>query len=122
MFRLKKTMEISASHQLDLPYDSACKQLHGHNYNVTVYIKAKKLNKQGMIVDFVDIKQRVHKPLDHQNLNELFNFNPTAENMALWIAAKINSGRTVEDIENGVYCYRVDVEETNNNIATWEED
>ena len=46
MFKIQKTMEISGSHQLNLDYDSACKQLHGHNWFVTVYVKADNVNKE----------------------------------------------------------------------------
>lgn len=122
MFRIRKTMEISASHQLTLGYSSPCRNLHGHNYYITVYIKADKLNQDGMVVDFTDIKKCVHDYMDHKHLNDLFEFNPTAENMAYWIAVHLDVGRTVDDIERGLHCYRVDVEETNNNIATWEDD
>ena len=122
MYKIQKTMEISASHQLNLDYDSPCKNLHGHNYIITVYLKAKELNHNGMIMDFAEIKRRVHDFFDHKHINDLVGYNPTAENMAHHIAATLDVNRTVSDQERGLHCYRVDVEETKNNIATWEED
>lgn len=122
MFKVQKTMEISGSHQLSLDYDSACKNLHGHNWFVTVYIRANNVNKAGMIMDFVEIKKRVHDRFDHKHINDVVDFNPTAENMARYIAACINEDRTVDDIHRQMECYRVDIEETSNNIATWEVD
>lgn len=106
MYYLKKTMEVSGSHQLKLDYDSPCQNLHGHNWNITVYCKAEKLNQNGMIVDFSTIKEIVNQ-LDHVNLNDVFLFNPTAENIAKKLCDMIP------------FCYRVDVEETKNNIATY---
>lgn len=122
MFKVQKTMEVAASHQLTLDYKSPCRNLHGHNYYITVYVQAKKLNKHGMVIDFTELKKCVHDYMDHKNLNDLFDFNPTAENMAYWIAVHVDVSRTVEDIERGLHCYRVDIEETKNNIATWEDD
>lgn len=122
MFKVSKQMEISASHQLELPYESPCCHLHGHNYYVTVYVRSKGLNKSGMVIDFMTIKRLIHDKMDHNHLNDLFAANPTGEFMAAYIASLINKERTVEDMERQLICYRVDVEETRNNIATWEMD
>lgn len=115
-------MEVAASHQLTLDYKSPCRNLHGHNYYITVYLQAKQLDHNGMVIDFTKIKEIVHDTMDHKHLNDLFDFNPTAENMAFWIARNIDKTRTVQDRERQLICYRVDIEETNNNIATWEAD
>ncbi|MBQ6659367.1 MAG: 6-carboxytetrahydropterin synthase, partial [Prevotella sp.] len=40
MYYVKKTMEISAAHQLQLDYESKCTNLHGHNWIITVYCKS----------------------------------------------------------------------------------
>ncbi len=102
-------MEISSSHKLDLDYESKCTQLHGHNWIIDVYCKSEKLNKSGMVIDFSEIKNRIFKKLDHKYLNEILEFNTTAENLAFWIYQQIDS------------CYKVDVRETNGNTATYEE-
>ena len=122
MYKIQKTMEICGSHQLKLNYDSPCSQLHGHNWNVTIYMRADKLDENGMIFDFAKIKKLVHDRFDHKHLNDIINFNPTAENLACYICSLLNTDHTVADIERGLRCYRVDVEETKNNIATFEEE
>ena len=110
MYYVKKRMEIAGCHQLDLPYESKCRNMHGHNWVVTVYCKSKTLNACGMVVDFKHIKDKIHGYLDHGNFNELLPFNPTAENLAFWICSQIAE------------CYRVDVEESSGNSATYIDD
>ena len=117
MYTVSKRMEIAACHKLNLPYESKCTNLHGHNYVVTVYCKAVKLNSCGMVVDFAKVKSAIHGYLDHGNMNELLpNMNPTAENMAKWICEEVT-----KLCETG-YCYKVDVQESEGNIATYEVD
>lgn len=103
-------MEISAAHRLNLSYESKCQNLHGHNWHVTIYCKAKELNKDGMVCDFTHIKKAIHEKLDHQYLNDILPFNPTAENMARWMCEQIPT------------CYKVSVQESDGNIATYEKD
>jgi queuosine biosynthesis protein QueD len=110
MYKIKKTIEISASHYLELDYKSKCENLHGHNWIITIYCKSEKLNSNGMVVDFSKIKDRIHEQLDHKNLNQILPFNPTAENIAKWVC---------DNTEN---CYKVQVQESENNIAIYEKD
>lgn len=107
MYYVTKRLEISASHSLTLDYDSKCTSLHGHNWIITVHCRAKELNSNGMVADFTDIKETVMGKLDHANLNEVVPFNPTAENIARWIC------------ENVPNCYRVDVQESEGNTASY---
>lgn len=107
MYSIKKRLEISASHCLDLPYSSKCQGLHGHNWIITVYCRANTLTSYGMVLDFTTVKEKVSSQLDHKNLNEVFPFNPTAENIAKWVCDQIPG------------CYRVDVQESENNEATY---
>lgn len=110
MFYIEKSMEISAAHKLNLSYESKCQNLHGHNWHVTIYCKAKELNQDGMVCDFTHIKKAIHEKLDHQYLNDILPFNPTAENMARWMCEQIPT------------CYKVSVQESDGNIATYEKD
>lgn len=110
MYYIKKRLEIAGSHRLQLSYESKCQNLHGHNWNVTICCKSSELNNDGMVIDFTHIKECIHQKLDHSNLNELFDFNPTAENIAKWIC------------DNTPYCYRVEVQESEGNIAVYEKD
>lgn len=110
MYYVSKRMEIAVSHKLTLSYESKCANLHGHNLLVTVYCKAKELNKDGMVMDFKHIKQKIHGYLDHGNLNELLHFNPTAENIAKWIVSQFPE------------CYKAKVQESEGNIAVYCDD
>ena len=110
MFYIQKHFEVSASHYLSLDYESKCKNLHGHNWAIDIFLKSKELDSNGMIMDFLHIKNNIIEVLDHKNLNEqLSGINPTAENIAKWICDKI-----------GDKCYRVEVCESTNNIAIYE--
>lgn len=110
MYYVSKKIEVAMAHQLKLSYQSKCTNVHGHNALVTVYCRAKKLNAEGMVVDFTKVKQIVYDLLDHKFVNELVDFNPTAENLAKWIC---------DHIEN---CYKVSLQESENNIAVYSKD
>ena len=110
MFTVKKTLEISASHSLKLSYESKCSQLHGHNWIITIYCHSKELNEDWMVIDFTLIKKKIQDKLDHKNLNEVLSFNSTAENLAYWICNQIPQ------------CFKVEVQESEGNIAIYEKD
>ena len=116
MYKVSKRMEIAGAHCLTLPYESPCQNIHGHNWIVTVFCKSKTLTKYGMIIDFTKVKKEVHGVLDHSFINDKLpnGLNPTAENMAKWICDKVTSICEVG------YCYRVEVQESEGNIAVYE--
>lgn len=110
MYYVTKRMEIAGAHRLTLPYESKCQNLHGHSWIVVVHCRAEELNEAGMVCDFTHIKTAIHDKLDHQFLNNVLSFNPTAENIAKWICDQIPN------------CYRVEVQESEGNVATYERD
>jgi 6-pyruvoyltetrahydropterin/6-carboxytetrahydropterin synthase len=59
MYYVKKSLEISAAHNLKLSYESKCEELHGHNWNITIYLKSEELDENGMVMDFTIIKQKI---------------------------------------------------------------
>lgn len=107
MYYVKKRMEIAGCHRLNLSYQSKCSNLHGHNWIVAVFCRAESLNADGMVADFTHIKQTIHGQLDHANFNEIFDFNPTAENIAEWICSRIDG------------CFMVSVQESEGNTVLY---
>jgi 6-pyruvoyltetrahydropterin/6-carboxytetrahydropterin synthase len=87
MFELTVEVSFSAAHCIR-GHPGRCAQLHGHNYRVVVTVSSERLNEQGLVVDFAELKricQEVVDPLDHTLLNDLPAFataNPTAEALA----------------------------------------
>ena len=110
MYYVVKKLEVSASHHLRLNYESKCTRDHGHNWLITIYCKRRDLDENGMVADFGHIKTMIADKLDHQCLNEVLPFNPTAENIARWV------------VDTVPYCYRAEVSESENNLAVYEKD
>jgi len=92
-----KRIRFAAAHRLP-GHTGKCAALHGHNYTVEVFIRAPRLNGEGMVVDFTVIKRLAGEWLDENwdhatILHELDSVpgaskvytligNPTAEVMA----------------------------------------
>ena len=108
MYEVKKRIEISAAHRLILDYESKCTNLHGHNWIIDVFLRSETLNKNGMIMDFTEIKRKIQDKFDHKVINDEVDFNPTAENIAKYICDVL-----------APYCYRVDVQESIDNDASY---
>jgi 6-pyruvoyltetrahydropterin/6-carboxytetrahydropterin synthase len=68
-----------------------CEELHGHNWKVEVSVVSNRLGKEGVVIDFGVLKQKVEnvlKTLDHTYLNDLPFFSriePSSENIAKYI-------------------------------------
>lgn len=108
MYTVTKRLEVSAAHQLTLDYESKCQRLHGHNWIIYVTCQAETLDVNGMVMDFKKIKDLIQEKMDHQNLNDVFPINPTAENIAKWICDHVP------------YCVKVQVQESEGNVAVYE--
>lgn len=86
---ITRRFSFDAAHYLP-GHEGKCQNLHGHTYILEVTVGRDSLieggSSEGMVIDFSDLKSIVNKlvvdPLDHQCLNELLPYRPTAENMA----------------------------------------
>ena len=87
MYELKIISQFAAAHQLR-EFQGGCERLHGHNWKVEVFVQGEDLGKDGLLVDFKEIKtetNRILDELDHRFLNDMEPFtavNPSSENIA----------------------------------------
>lgn len=85
-----KSFTFEAAHFLpNVPDDHKCRRLHGHSFEVTVFVAGDIDDDSGWVMDFGDIKnayEPVFEALDHRFLNEIPGLeNPTSEHIARWI-------------------------------------
>ena len=113
MWTIKVTRRFSAAHQIH-GMGGKCEGVHGHNYRVEVEISAKRLKKPGMIADFLDVGKKLESILpDHKMLNEVYESNPTSENLARQFHDEMQQFYPVS---------RVTVWETEDSCATYTRD
>lgn len=102
MYRVTREIAFCYGHRL-INYVGKCQHLHGHNGRAVIVLEAESLDSRGMLVDFVEIKQKVQRWID-ENLDHnmllcrddpilpvliergervlVMEANPTAENIA----------------------------------------
>jgi 6-pyruvoyltetrahydropterin/6-carboxytetrahydropterin synthase len=92
--RISKEFEFAASHILDgLPAGHKCGRLHGHSYRVLVTLIGV-ADEFGFIMDFGEltwVRNFIADRIDHTHLNDVLSFNPTAENLATWLAGEVRA-------------------------------
>lgn len=108
---ITKHFTFEAAHYLpNVPDGHKCRRMHGHSYQVWVHVRGDVDQRHGWIVDFGDIKtawKSLDRELDHHLLNELPGLeNPTAENLAAWIWARLR------DANRDFFIAAVEVAET----------
>jgi 6-pyruvoyltetrahydropterin/6-carboxytetrahydropterin synthase len=139
--RVSKEFHFDMAHAL-WNYDGLCRHIHGHSYKLQITIIgtpiAEPSNKKlGMVLDFADLKRVVKGPvveyLDHSLVlykeaadfipkipNEMyekvhiFDFQPTCENLVLYIAEKVKS-----NLPEAIDLYSVRLYETATSFADW---
>jgi len=139
--RITREFNFEMAHAL-WNYDGACKNIHGHSYRLFVTLSGIPITdpdnpKFGMVLDFKDLNELVKGPivdfLDHslvlymasdgEHLDpvkkmyekvHVFDFQPTCENLVLYIAETIRSllGPTLE-------LHAVKLYETATSYAEW---
>lgn len=142
MIRITKIFTFETAHVL-YNYDGKCKNMHGHSYKLFVTVKGKPINnlddpKNGMVVDFGDIKKIVNSEIidvwdhavlvngdsPHKELGQdlegkghkviFCNYQPTCENMLYDIAEKIQNKLPKE-----VQLAYLKLHETENSYGEW---
>lgn len=139
--RVSKEFHFEMAHAL-WKYDGLCKHIHGHSYKLLVTIIGEPIEdsnnqKRGMVLDFSDLKAVVKGPVvdffDHSLViyrgaenylptepNEMYekvhlvDFQPTAENIVLYIADKVKA-RLSPDVD----LFSVRLYETATSFAEW---
>lgn len=139
MFFLKTEQSFDAAHFLK-DYQGKCKNLHGHRWRVVVEIQGTQLSEErqdrGMLIDFDELKNVLKEICDHLDHCLIYEagslkratlaalqeedfrmvevpFRPTAENFSRYIYELIR--------DKGYEVHRVEVYETPNNCAAYEE-
>lgn len=142
--RVTKFYDFEMAHAL-WNYDGLCKNIHGHSYKLYVTVIGEPINdendkKNGMVIDFGDLKRivkgeivdqldhslAIYKRAPHDKLLTLdgmyerhfvFDFQPTCENLVVWIVEKIKPM-----LPKGVELKNVKLYETANSSAEWDAD
>lgn len=98
MWTIHVEEDFSSAHA-NGPDGHKCNNMHGHDWLAVVEISYDKVDENGWGPDFGEIKALI-RPLDHQNLNELLGFKPSAENIAAWLYKRVED---VLDAADGKY-------------------
>ena len=120
MYELEITKHFSGAHSLT-GYPGDCRKLHGHNWQVTVYLQAAELDEIGIALDFKILKKELNEVIDrfdHAYLNDLPEFaqcNPTSENLARIIYKELSKRLNDERIK----VTRISVEESAGSRASY---
>ena len=87
------TMKLGVTEYIDcahhLPGHERCGSLHGHTYQIDVFIEGE--HKGGMLLDFADIKKALRAILaeyDHKDWNDFIEY-PTVENICELISKRL---------------------------------
>lgn len=95
---LKVRDKFQAAHFLR-GYQGKCEKVHGHSFQVEVAVDAEELDRIGIAVDFTEIKRALAEILpDHTHLNEVYAFNPTAENLSRYFYGELKKVFPVEAV------------------------
>lgn len=133
---LRRRYELECAHQLTggLPERHRCRRLHGHRYEVTLYVRGL-TDEFGVLVEYADLDTIVLPVLrlaDHHSLNTLhercstpaakaLSENPTVERIAEWLGARcaglVQSARAMNQ---DLRLVRVSVQEDSASGADWE--
>lgn len=122
-FECAKEFEFCAAHyNPEAPQGHHCARLHGHSWAVRLTFRGESCDSKAWLIDFGDIRKKfkpVVDALDHQNLNEILPFNPSAELLAKYFAETAYAVLQEELIASQVLVTRCDVTERCGDWKTW---
>jgi 6-pyruvoyltetrahydropterin/6-carboxytetrahydropterin synthase len=118
MASINKEFRFEAAHRLH-NHGGKCAHLHGHSYRVIVTVTglikpADGAPDEGMVMDFSDVKEQwglIEGFLDHRDLNKTIgpDIGPTtAENIAVWILARMRCASAITVYETATSSVTVD--------------
>jgi 6-pyruvoyltetrahydropterin/6-carboxytetrahydropterin synthase len=111
VFTVSAQAHYDAAHYLK-NYKGKCAKLHGHRYVVEAAVRLAELDESGIAFDFADLKAALRElsdGLDHENLNELQQFDgveTSAENQARYFFEALRA-RLPEPAASGLLYTRV---------------
>ena len=139
--RLTKQFDFEMAHAL-WNYDGPCKNIHGHSYKLYVTVIGTPIDdvnnvKNGMLIDFGELKQIVNKVIvsrfdhslviseksKHELLGkieqmfekyEILKFQPTCENLIIYFAELLH-----ESLPSTVQLFSLRLVETSTSFAEW---
>lgn len=123
VYELEAEVTFSGAHALR-GYQGDCERKHGHNFRVQAVVYGQELDELGMLIDFKIFKEQLMKAcaeLDHQDLNQLPNFqkkNPSSEVLAEYIYNHLD-GLLQDKWRNRVKIRQVTVWESDKYGATY---
>lgn len=112
-FELNMDFNFSAAHYIPSKDAGKCMRTHGHTYFVNITIAGDKLDHNGFLVNFSDLKQLIHDQFDHYLLNDLEPFkgkSPSTEIVAQTIYTMVQDYLSNRD--NQPKCVQVFLRET----------
>jgi len=130
-----KRIEFDAAHRLS-DYDGKCANLHGHRYVAELTYSTEKLDKQGFVIDFTEIKNGVgrwidenwdHATIAHRGNSGIsgkvfvLHENPTAENMVAYLYGVAAGFLREKELDALIVLERVRIYETPGSWADYEE-
>ncbi len=92
--QLFKKFTFDSAHFLPyVPEGHKCKAVHGHTYQLTIFLEGELDDHLGWLMDFAEIKKVVNPIVDlvdHKLINDIEGLeNPTCEIFAIWFWDKI---------------------------------
>jgi 6-pyruvoyltetrahydropterin/6-carboxytetrahydropterin synthase len=124
MYEISVRDHFSAAHSL-ADIGGKCEKLHGHNFKVELFLRSDKLQGDGAVMDFRELKsmlKEILEGLDHTNLNDVPPFdkiNPSSENIGEYILKRVKAKLEKLNISGKL---RVDVWESDTSRASYFED